>query len=123
MLSCSLARNREQAIISQTGSVLGVDVGCSPTRRSSAVCRLDWNEGRVSWTIERFRAVEPEQDGVITRVAGAVPTRRRSLRWAASARVGRRWTIPHGRADAHPPSSAFRGQARSGERSWRQAAQ
>jgi hypothetical protein len=50
-------------------------------------------------------------------------TRRSSLWWAASARVGHHWAIPHGRADAHAPSPALRGRARSGERSRRQAAQ
>lgn len=50
------------------GSVLGIDVGCSPTRRSSAICRLDWDGETVSWTIERFRALEPERAGVISRV-------------------------------------------------------
>lgn len=43
------------------GSVLGVDVGCSPTRRSSAICRLDWTEDAVSWSIQRFRATEDER--------------------------------------------------------------
>ena len=53
------------------GSVLGIDVGCSPTSRTSAVCRLDWNETTVSWTIERFRAAEPERADTISRVAGS----------------------------------------------------
>ena len=53
------------------GSVLGVDVGCSPTSRTSAVCRLDWDETTVSWTIQRFRAVEPERTESISRVAGS----------------------------------------------------
>jgi hypothetical protein len=46
-----------------------VDVGCSSTRRSTAVCRLDWNAEEVSWAIERFRAVEPERSKVLRRVA------------------------------------------------------
>ncbi|MGH1589013.1 hypothetical protein ACRBEV_12420 [Methylobacterium phyllosphaerae] len=53
-----------------SGSVLGIDVGCSPTSRTSAVCRLDWDESTVSWTIQRFRAVEPERAETIARVAG-----------------------------------------------------
>lgn len=53
-----------------TGSVLGVDVGYSTSRRSSAVCRLDWNEHQVSWTIARFRALDHERDEVIKGVAG-----------------------------------------------------
>lgn len=52
------------------GSVLGIDVGCSPTRRSSAVCRLDWDASAVTWSIERFRAMEPERSETIRRVAG-----------------------------------------------------
>ena len=41
-----------------------------PTRRSSAVCRLDWNDGEVSWTLQRFRAVESGRTETIRRVAG-----------------------------------------------------
>lgn len=51
------------------GAVLGIDVGCSPTRESSAVCRLDWDADTVRWTIERFRAVEPERGDTIARLA------------------------------------------------------
>jgi hypothetical protein len=50
--------------------VLGVDVGFSPTRRSSAVCRFDWNPRRITWTIRRFRALPVEQETTITAVAG-----------------------------------------------------
>ncbi|MET3924420.1 hypothetical protein [Devosia sp. 2618] len=42
------------------GAVLGVDVGGSLTRRSTAVCRLSWTPSAVSWTIERCTA-EPVQ--------------------------------------------------------------
>jgi hypothetical protein len=55
------------------GSVLGIDIGCSPIRKSSAVCRLDWDESRVKWSIERFRAVEPERAQTIERVASNAP--------------------------------------------------
>lgn len=54
-----------------SGSVLGIDVGCSPTSRTSAVCRLDWDETIVSWKIQRFRAVEPERTETVSRVAGS----------------------------------------------------
>lgn len=57
-------------MISLDGSVVGIDVGCSPTRRSSAICRLDWSASGVSWDIARFRAVEPERERVIAQVAG-----------------------------------------------------
>ena len=52
-----------------SGSVLGIDVGCSPTRRSSAVCRLDWTGTTYSWTIDRFRASDPERSDAIRRMA------------------------------------------------------
>ena len=52
------------------GSVLGVDVGCSPTKRSGSVCRLDWSADAICWSLARFRAVEPERTDAITRVAG-----------------------------------------------------
>jgi hypothetical protein len=50
------------------GSVLGIDVGFSPTRKSSAVCRLDWNLQHVELAITRFRAVEPERTDSICRL-------------------------------------------------------
>jgi hypothetical protein len=53
--------NQNDAQPALTGSVLGVDVGYSPKRRSSAVCRLDWTEQKIHWTIARFRAAEPER--------------------------------------------------------------
>lgn len=54
-----------------SGAVLGIDVGFSPVRRSSAVCRLHWTEDRIGWEIERFRAVEPERGETIMVVAGS----------------------------------------------------
>ncbi|WP_377846776.1 hypothetical protein [Bosea sp. UC22_33] len=57
-------------MITEQGSVVGIDVGCSPTRRSSAICRLDWSASGVSCDIARFRAVEPERERVIAQVAG-----------------------------------------------------
>src|SRR5258708_36999389 len=54
------------------GCVLGVDLASSPPRRSSAVCRLDWTEASVTWTIRRFRAVTREQEEVLMAVAGGV---------------------------------------------------
>lgn len=55
------------------GSVIGVDVGCSPTRRSSAICRLDWSASTITWEIERFRALDPEREQVIGRIATGRP--------------------------------------------------
>lgn len=51
------------------GSVIGIDVGCSPKRRSSAICRLDWSVLTISREIVRFRAVEPERENAIKHVA------------------------------------------------------
>lgn len=47
------------------GSVLGIDVGCSKTRRSSAVCRLDWDSNTVAFVVERFRACDPERSNTL----------------------------------------------------------
>jgi hypothetical protein len=58
------------SILPPTGSVLGVDVGFSAVRRSSAVCRLDWDEERITWIIRRFRALPAEQEETIKAVAG-----------------------------------------------------
>lgn len=55
------------------GCVLGLDVGGSQTRRSSAVCRLFWDEQSIGWEIDRFRAVEPERTDTIKRIAGSAP--------------------------------------------------
>ena len=50
------------------GSVLGIDVGWSPKRKSIAVCRLSWSEREVKWHIRRFRAIEPDRKDTIKRV-------------------------------------------------------
>ncbi len=52
------------------GSVIGVDIGCSPKRRSSAICRLNWTETTISWSITRFRALEPERERTISESVG-----------------------------------------------------
>jgi HD domain len=57
-------------ILPSSGSVLGVDVGWSTSRWSSAVCRLDWDETGIGWSIARFRALEPERAHTIARIAG-----------------------------------------------------
>ena len=54
----------------QAGSVLGLDVGFSTTRRSSAVCRIDWDEAHIGWKTERFRALPAEQESTLVAVAG-----------------------------------------------------
>lgn len=55
------------------GSVLGVDVGYSTNRKSSAICRIDWTENTCSWALARFRAVEPERSSTIAQVSGDSP--------------------------------------------------
>jgi hypothetical protein len=60
-------------MLSSIGAVLGIDVGCSAVRRSSAVCRVAWNADEVTWRVARFRAVEPERSETILAVAGDGP--------------------------------------------------
>lgn len=55
-------------MIPEAGAVLGVDVGFSPTRRSSGVCRLDWSRDEIGWQLARFRAVEPERTETLLRL-------------------------------------------------------
>lgn len=57
----------------RNGAVLGVDVGFSPIRRSSAVCRLDWDDLAVRCSIKRFRAAEPERTETLASVACPSP--------------------------------------------------
>jgi hypothetical protein len=53
-----------------SGAVVGIDVGSSPLRRSSAVCLLEWTAQRYRWTIRRFRALPEERDEVIGETIG-----------------------------------------------------
>ncbi len=62
----------DRRLLPASGSVLGVDVGFSPKRRSSAICRLDWSETRVSWSIERFRATSEDLRAAVRGTAGGV---------------------------------------------------
>ena len=50
------------------GSVLGIDVGWSTKRRSSAVCRLHWSCSEVAWEFGRFRATDEERKKAIQQV-------------------------------------------------------
>ena len=52
-----------------TGSVLGIDVGWSTSRLSSAACRLSWNSEKIEWKIRRFRAIDEERRSAILSVA------------------------------------------------------
>jgi hypothetical protein len=55
----------------QIGAVLGIDVGFSTTRRSSAACLLDWSAEHIDWKIQRFRALPADQESSIAGVAGS----------------------------------------------------
>jgi len=57
-------------LLPSCGSVVGIDVGYSKTRRSSAVCRLYWDTTTVGWHIKRSKAIESERERVITEVIG-----------------------------------------------------
>jgi Protein of unknown function (DUF429) len=59
-------------LLASTGAVLGIDVGCSAIRRSSAVCRLAWDAYEATWEVARFRALEPERTETIA-AAGNLP--------------------------------------------------
>ena len=52
------------------GSLLGVDLGWSTERKSSAVCCLAWDEHRVNWQICRFRAYDEEREQAFRWAAG-----------------------------------------------------
>ena len=56
--------------MSSAGSALGVDVGWSTERKSSAVCCLTWDEQGVYWRMCRFRAHDEEREQAIKRTAG-----------------------------------------------------
>ena len=73
ILPLNTSRNTSSSDLPQTGSVLGIDVGFSPTRRSSALCRLDWDQHSVRWNIRRFRATHDERCATINAVVGDSP--------------------------------------------------
>jgi hypothetical protein len=60
-------------VLSAIGAVLGIDVGCSPVRRSSAVCRIAWDAHEVTWRVARSCAVEFERTATIVAVANGLP--------------------------------------------------
>ena len=43
----------------ETGSVLGIDVGWSLKAASSGICRLDWDDRTIAWTLRHFSG-DPE---------------------------------------------------------------
>jgi hypothetical protein len=50
--------------------VLGIDVGFSSTRRSGAICRLEWDESGWRREIRRFRYLPEDRRAAIREVAG-----------------------------------------------------
>ena len=52
------------------GSVLGIDVGWSTVKPTSAVCRLFWDQREIGWEIGRFRATGEDRERVIRQLAG-----------------------------------------------------
>lgn len=58
-------------MLPESGSVLGVDVGWSLKQRSSAACRLDWDDESVRWTIRRFTAADADRGDGLMLVMGA----------------------------------------------------
>ena len=60
-------------MLSQTGSVVGIDVGYSTTRRSSAVCRLEWTGSGITWDVARYRAIATERRSTYESIIGGKP--------------------------------------------------
>ena len=59
-----------QKMLPDEGSVLGIDVGWSTSKKTSAVCRLSWNEQDIKWDIRRYTAKSPDREQAIEYVAG-----------------------------------------------------
>jgi hypothetical protein len=55
-----------------TGAVLGIDVGFSNKRPSSAICRPDWDDQSLCWTIDRFRAATADRQKAFEGVADGI---------------------------------------------------
>jgi hypothetical protein len=56
-------------VLPPSGAVLGIDVGWSQTQRSSGICRLDWDESGISWSLEHFTGAPEVRDAVVRRFA------------------------------------------------------
>ena len=53
-----------------SGSVLGIDVGWSLKAASSGICRLDWDEQTISWTLAHFTGHPEARADNLAAVAG-----------------------------------------------------
>lgn len=56
--------------IPSEGAVLGIDIGFSTSRKSSAACLLAWTGEVVTWDVRRFRADASERDHCLAAVIG-----------------------------------------------------
>jgi hypothetical protein len=77
-----------EVTIPQAGSVLGVDIGFSSTRRSSAACRLDWTGSTLHFA---WRASVHRSRSVPTRCAASLIAHSRWQRLMG--RCGRIWRL------------------------------
>ncbi len=59
--------NREPAA---EGNVLGIDVGWSEKKASSAICRLSWTREKITWKVCRYRAIEDDRCRTIKEASG-----------------------------------------------------
>jgi hypothetical protein len=57
-------------MVPTSGSVLGIDVGWSLKAKSSGICRLDWDEVSVSWSVQHFSGDPQARLDVVRHVAG-----------------------------------------------------
>ncbi len=58
----------KRLVLPDQGCVLGIDVGWSKRKRSSAICRLDWSSTSIRWDILRFHADEVERRSALSRM-------------------------------------------------------
>jgi hypothetical protein len=58
-------------MLPQSGSVLGVDVGWSLKQRSSAICRLDWTDADIGWTVQHFTGQQEIRQQAVSNLAGS----------------------------------------------------
>jgi hypothetical protein len=57
-------------VLPSCGAVIGIDIGFSIKRRSTAICLLTWDSDKIDWQIERFKALPVERDQAIRRATG-----------------------------------------------------
>ncbi len=63
-------RRLESRPMSSSGAVLGIDVGWSQKKKSSAVCHLSWSNVSVRWKAKTFAAGTEQRRSTILDVAG-----------------------------------------------------